>query len=245
MTRHCLLHATIIKRGDADGSAVASGDAGTASLAAASVITFKMDDRLRFREFTLRTANAATAGEPAALRLVDGWLERAHDAAADLVEWPDDALNWLRMRADRHWLFHLLRLPGWNRRSMLHLSVAATLAGSSDLVATCAGAGIAGLEDGIASPRALQAANASEAGVAGLFLLSLHAISRERGSADPLLRGWSALTSHLRRRPGGPGPLSGISCNGWLDLGSLTNPEHWDFGCGDRNGNHYDDDPPF
>lgn|GEM_PF-3623601 len=248
MTRHCLLHTTIITRGDAGGSGAGGGGAGTGSLTAASVITFKIDDRSRFEEFTLRTANAATAGEPAALRLIDGWLERAHGSVANLVEWPDDALSQLRKRADRHGLFHLLRLPDWNRSGMPNLSMAAALTGSHDVAATCAGAGITGLDQQIAGPQAMRAAHASEAGVAGLLLLCLHAICRERGSADPLFRGWSTLTDHLRRRPGGPGSLSGISCNGWLDVGSLTNPEQWHCGegCDDSDGNYYDDDdPPF
>lgn len=211
-----------------------SKDARRRELAGACVLTASMGARGRFRRLRIRSADASLAGEPAALRLVASWLEEARSANDELITWPPEAMDDLRFRADRHWLFHLLGHDAVPKVNDFIYLLHASGKRAGGVLEACADAGFEGLEVGVQSGSFPNIASESRA--VGLYLLLLLAVSRATGSRRPFTSGWKALAGHLKHRPGGPGALGTLRCNGWFDIGTRAKGAKAELG---------DDDLPF
>lgn len=114
---------------------------------------------------------------------------RAHDLAV------------LRRRAARHWMFGLPGIEAATSMDHLDIMLRQRLGrhdGSASLRDACAALGISAFDPRTADKGPVPASvRKCQTDVVATFLLALYETAMDRGSPDPLVSGWSALSDHL------------------------------------------------
>lgn len=114
---------------------------------------------------------------------------RAHDLAI------------LRRRGARHWMFGLPGITAATTMDHIDIMLRQRVGrqdGSATLREACAALGISAFDPRTSDSGAVPASvRKCQTDVVATFLLALYEMAMERGSPDPLVRGWGALSDHL------------------------------------------------